>query len=109
MSAQPQPLPNGANGEATRDERGRFVVGYRGGPGNPYAAQTAKLRAALLAAVTEDDITNAIAALRIKAIAGDVVAIRELLDRTLGKPSPSDLSERLERIEAVLMQQGIPL
>lgn len=39
-----------------RDQRGRFAKGNAGGPGNPHAAQVARLRAALLNAITEDDI-----------------------------------------------------
>ena len=104
-----QPLPNGPNGAPQRDERGRFVLGWRGGPGNPNSAQTAKLRSALLAAVTVDDMTKAVAALRENALAGDVVAIRELLDRCLGKPAQSDLQERLERIESHLISMGAVL
>jgi hypothetical protein len=34
--------------------------------------------------------------------AGDVAAIRELLTRSLGKPTEIDLIERLDRIEAEL-------
>jgi hypothetical protein len=94
-----------ANGENGRDANGRFAPGWKGGPGNPHARKTAKLRAALLAAVTETDLTKAAAALLAKAVKGDVIAFRELCDRVLGRPSPSDLHERVERIEEILEQR----
>jgi hypothetical protein len=36
------------------------------------------------------------------AMADDLDAIRELLDRTLGKPVPSDTLERIEKLEQLL-------
>jgi hypothetical protein len=37
--------------------------------------------------------------------AGELAAIRELLDRTIGKPSQSELLERVERLETMLENQ----
>ena len=71
--------PNG------RDHRGKFAPGNPGGPGNPHVRKVAKLRRAMLAAVSTDDIKAVVAKLVEKALDGDVVAIRELLDRCLGK------------------------
>lgn len=68
-----------------RDEQGRFAKGNAGGPGNPYAATTARLRAALLSAVTEQDIRDVIAALVAQARQGNVPAARELLERVCGR------------------------
>ncbi len=93
------PSPNGANG---RDDRGRFSVGNPGGRGNPHAAQVGRLRAALLEAVTPEDIAAIIARLIEQAKGGDVRAIKEVFDRTLGKPQEADFIERLEAIEASL-------
>jgi len=70
-----------------RDGRGKFAVGNPGGPGNPHFRKVAKLRRAMFAAVTPDDIKAAVAKLVEKALEGDVVAIRELLDRCVGKPA----------------------
>ena len=78
----PTPLANGENG---RDVMGRFARGNAGGPGNPYNAQVAKLRAAMMAAVSEQDITQVVAMLIQEAKKGDVAAARELLDRVFGK------------------------
>ncbi len=81
---------------------GRFQPGNPGGRGNPFAKRVAALRSALLDAVTPEDIANAIRALIEKAKSGDVAAVRELLDRCIGKPQETDLFERLEALEASL-------
>ena len=94
-----QPSPNGANG---RDQRGRFSVGNVGGPGNPHARKTAELRAALMRAVTPEELERAAKALLGKALKGDVVAFRELVDRTLGRSVASDLLERLQALEEMV-------
>ncbi len=77
----PAPSPNG------RTSRGRFTVGNPGGPGNPYARRVAALREALLASVTEADIKAVARALVARARDGEVPAVRELLDRLLGRTS----------------------
>lgn len=77
----PAPSPNG------RTSRGRFAVGNPGGPGNPYARRVAALREALLASVTEADIRAVAQALVARAKQGDVPAVRELLDRLVGRTS----------------------
>lgn len=80
-----------ANG---RGANGRFVKGeYPGGPGNPFARQVAQLRAKLLQSVTEDDVEKVAKRLVALAKKGNIAAIRELLDRCLGKPQQNvDLS-----------------
>lgn len=95
------PSTNGANG---RDARGRFAVGNAGGPGNPHAARVGQLRAALLDAVTPADVRAIVSALVEQAKAGDVRAIREVLDRTLGKPVEADFVERLDALEHLLSE-----
>lgn len=90
------PKENGANG---RDEKGRFVEGNRGGPGNPNAIKVAKLREALLAAVTAKDLREVVKALIREAKKGDVAAARELLDRTIGKVTNTiGVDDRLENL-----------
>ena len=93
------PSPNGPNG---RDASGRFAQGNAGGPGNPHAAQVGQLRRALLDAVTAEDIRAIAAKLVEMAKDGNVAAIKELLDRTLGKPHEADLIERIERLENLI-------
>jgi len=99
------PSTNGQNG---RDAAGRFTKGNAGGPGNPHAARVAQLRSALLNAVTEDDMIAVARALIHKAKLGDVPAIRELCERTLGKPLEPDLLQRLEDLEHQLEHPDKP-
>src|SRR5258708_1902996 len=92
MKTPPSPTdPNGG-----RDLHGRFAPGNRAAVGNPYATRIAKLRSALLGAVTDDDVRKVIKALVKEAKAGNIPAVKELFDRTLGKPVEADLIERLE-------------
>lgn len=100
-----RPSPNGVTvpdvdiGSDARDRRGRFTPGNSGGPGNPHAAQVAKLRAALLEAVTPQDLRAVVAALVKAAKGGSVPAARELMERILGKPTEWDFLARLEALE----------
>ena len=76
------PSTNGSNGH---DTNGRFAAGNQFGRGNPLAAQVARLRSAMLSAVTEDDMKAVVGKLVALAKDGDVSAIKLLLDRVLGK------------------------
>jgi hypothetical protein len=84
-----------------RDGGGRFAPGNAGGPGNPHAAKVARLRAALLDAVTPEHIERIAAALVREAEAGNVAAAREVLQRCLGEPSAIDTLARIEQLEHV--------
>jgi hypothetical protein len=85
-----------------RDDTGKFTRGNRIAKGNPHAQKVAKLRSALLRAVTTADLKEVIQALVWKAKEGDVQAIRELLNRTLGPAEAIDLLLRVEKLEGVL-------
>ena len=98
------PSPNGANrvgggGASGRASGGRFAPGNPGGPGNPHAAHVGRLRSALLSAVGPEDLDAIARKLVELAKAGEMPAIRELFDRTLGRPTEADLIERLEALE----------
>jgi hypothetical protein len=93
------PSPTASDG---RDGRGRFAPGNTAARGNPHAAQVSRLRATLLAAITEDDMRQVARVLVEKAKQGDLPAIRELLLRTLGRPLEGDLLDRIERLESAL-------
>lgn len=80
------PSTKGDNG---RDAKGRFVPGWKGGPGNPHAAAVGAWRSALAEAVTPEDIRQVTDKLVSEAKAGESWAVRELLDRCLGKPTHS--------------------
>src|SRR5438105_853177 len=71
-----------------RDRKGRFGKGNQGGPGNPFARQTARLRQLLLESVSEDDLRAIIATVKEKALEGDLGAVKLLLSYTVGKPLP---------------------
>lgn len=101
MTTKP-PSPNGRNGESGkgRDGRGRFAAGNTGGPGNPYAAAAGRWRAAVIASVSEEDVRAVMRALIAAAKRGEAWAVREFMDRTLGRPVEADLVARLEALEA---------
>lgn len=68
-----------------RQKNGVFRVGTAPGPGNPHAAQVAKLRARLFAACEPEEFDKIAAALVRGAKTGSVDHIRELFDRLFGK------------------------
>ena len=81
------PLANGGHGRLEHDSRGRFLPGNRAavGRGNPHADRVHAWRNALAATVTEADLRAVIATVVEQAKAGERWAVRELLDRCLGK------------------------
>lgn len=82
------PLPNGANGSTTaegRDSHGRFIKGWKGGPGNPHAKRVGQIRSVLLDAVSDDDVKAIVKALVDQAREGDVRAAAELFNRLIGR------------------------
>lgn len=100
-----RPLPNGSNGEAERDSRGRFLPGNGGGPGNPQAALTARWRAVFNQAVTPELVREAVKQLAKAVRKGERWAVLELLDRTIGRPDKSTLTERVEALEQAIQEQ----
>ena len=89
------PSTNGDNGPATspaeglaefRDDKGRFLPGNPGGPGNPQAHNVGAWRMALADSVSADDIAQVMGKLVEAAKAGAAWAVRELFDRCFGKP-----------------------
>ncbi|HEY8665649.1 MAG TPA: hypothetical protein VIL86_03245 [Tepidisphaeraceae bacterium] len=78
------PSTHGTNG---KDASGRFARGNKLGRGNPLAGRAAKIRAVLLAKLTPAAVGEIADKLIAQAKTGDIAAIRELLDRTIGKPA----------------------
>jgi len=93
------PSPTEDNG---RNEHGQFTPGNRFGVGNPYAKRTGELRAALLDAVTPDDMRAIAGKLVALAKEGNTIAARILFDRVLGKPLEADICSRIEELETQL-------
>jgi hypothetical protein len=89
-----------------RDARGRFVAGNQGGPGNPFARQTARLRKAMLAAVTDADIQAIVAKLIELAKGGDVAASKLVLAYAIGKPDEAVDPDTVDVHEFQLYQQA---
>jgi hypothetical protein len=85
-----------------RDEFGRFVKGNRAAKGNPFAKKVARLRAALLGAITPADMRTIIKKLIKQARSGDLAAAREVFDRAVGRPQELDFIEKLENLERML-------
>jgi len=79
------PTPERPKGEIVRGEGGKFAPGTCGGTGNPNAKKVAAWRQALVDAVTAEDLEAIIRQLVVTARAGDPWAVREILDRCLGK------------------------
>jgi hypothetical protein len=97
-------VPNPTSSQ--RDERGRFVAGNKGGPGNPFARQTALLRKTMLAAVTEADIQAIVAKLIELALGGDVAASKLVLAYALGRPAEAVDPDTVEAHEFQLYHQA---
>lgn len=105
------------NGDNGRDQTGRFVAGNRLGQGNPHIRKVSRLRSMLLNCVSDEDFQAVIAKLVEEAKQGELGAIRELLDRMLGKPErtlsvglmeeqPNDIDAEIESVaEQILKQQ----
>src|SRR5439155_25512773 len=76
-----------SGGDTGRDPKGRFAAGNAGGPGNPFARQTAQLRAALVQRVTSEDMGVIADELIFKARNGNLAAIKLLFQYVIGKPT----------------------
>ena len=91
-------------GAIGRTANGQFAPGNACGRGNPQARRVARLRSELLRAVTPQDLREVVAALLAKAKAGEIAAVKELLQRLLGPPVELDLLQRIEALEASLAE-----
>ena len=77
----------GANGVSGRNKKtGQFVTGNSGGPGRKPGPQP-RYRGALIRCVDQEPFGQIVAQVIKAAKAGEPWALREMLDRTLGKAS----------------------
>jgi len=112
----PPPSPNGSNGDrppanpTATDGRdpasGRFLPGWKGGPGNPHARAVAARRKALLGAVTPEDIARVGKKLLEMAEGGDVPAIALLFKYIIGQPRPARDPDWLDVEEFDLLRRS---
>lgn len=72
-----------------RDSGGRFTAGNKGGPGNPFARQTAVFRKAIQDAITADDLAAITMALIDKARNGDMAAAKLVFSYAAGRRGPT--------------------
>ncbi len=106
------PSPNGSNGHAPpatdgRDPAsGKFVKGWKGGPGNPAARAVAARRKALLDAVSPEDVGRVARKLCEQALAGDVAASKVLLSYVVGRPAEVPNPDTLDLQEFQLLAQN---
>jgi hypothetical protein len=101
---------NGQNGSATagdRDGAGRFAAGNKGGPGNPFARQTAAARKAIADAVTPEQLAAIAAVLIKKAMEGDVAAAKLVFSYAAGKPTPAPDPDTLDAHELAVRRGGV--
>jgi hypothetical protein len=79
------PSVNGGNGEGRDPKSGRFVKGWKGGPGNPDGKRAQAWRQEFLRTVTPADVRAVVQTLVRLAKAGEPWAIHELFERAFGK------------------------
>jgi hypothetical protein len=77
------------NGKKGHDGKGHFTAGNQGGLENPCIKSAAETRAAMMVAVSQDDLRAIVRALVKKAKMGDTEAARLVLERLIGKPLAS--------------------
>jgi hypothetical protein len=98
--------PNTATPPPGRDARGRFAPGNPGGPGNPFARQSARLRQVLLEVFDEQEMRQVAFTLRLLAQSGNLTAIKLVLQYLIGKPGAAVDPDRLEVEEWKLAQES---
>jgi hypothetical protein len=106
MSTSATAPQNTATPPPGRDARGRFAPGNPGGPGNPFARQTAQLRKVLLEVVTPEEMRQVAFTLLLRAKTGNLPAIKLLLQYVIGKPAEGVDPDRLEVEEWKLAQES---
>lgn len=100
-------MSDGGNGEYLRDEHGHFLPGNKGGPGYPGAAKVFEFRKAIQEAVEPGVAAAIIRKAATLALAGNIDAMRLVLDRLVGKPTEhvkveGDLKHTVATIQAGL-------
>jgi hypothetical protein len=107
-------LPADDNGDPTpspsspgREANGRFRKGNLGGPGNPFARQTAALRKHLLEAVTKEDMDAICTMLILRARGGSIPHLKLLFSYVIGKPTDAVNPDTLDRQEMEQYRQEL--
>lgn len=101
VTQMPGPRPINAPPERPHHERTKlqlFSKGGKGGPGNPCSKQVNRFRIAIINAVTADDVRDIIKELVRQAKGGYLPAIKELLNRLIGKAPAFDTLHVIEQV-----------
>ena len=120
--SEPQATPEATPSPESRAADGTFAAANQYGRGNPFVRKVAACRAALMEAVTEQDIKDIAIKLRDDAKAGDKAATKLLFQYVIGKPQPAVDPDTLDAQEMRTfaantlppealeqMQQNVPL
>lgn len=101
-----KPSQNGnADPAAGKDPTsGKFVRGNRLGRGNAVPRRAATFRAELYRCVTRDDFRAVVGVLVEQAKKGRAWAVKEFMERILGKPIEPDVLLKLEQVEHLLAE-----
>jgi hypothetical protein len=94
------PLPSG------RDAHGRFTKGNAGGPGNPFARQSAALQRAFRSVVSEEKAQALAQKLMDMALEGNLPAMKLLLTYAIGRPQEAVDPDTLDIQEWALWRQA---
>jgi hypothetical protein len=114
------PITNGSNGGAAaslpptastggREANGRFSKDNPGGPGNPFARQSAALRKRVQAKLTDEKLDKIVDTLIAEAEQGNVAAAKLLLAYGIGQPTPAadpdslDLQKKAEKVSGPIL------
>lgn len=95
--------------ECTRDDQGRFSKGNRGGPGNPYARQTARLLKVIRDAVSVEDLHSITRKMVEMAQNGDTAATKILFSYVVGKPLSAGQPDLVDHDEWELHKKNASL
>ena len=114
--------PDGAPRERDpwRDERGRFLPGNPGGPGNPHVKEMSRLRAHFRSMSPGVVFETIAAVLQSKALGGHYPSLKLYLEYMMGKPDKSvdfddlylhDLEQAIKRgrLERAAAEAGVEL
>jgi hypothetical protein len=104
-NGQASDAPKPENGG--REANGRFGYGNGGGPGNPFARQTALIRKAAAEAATPEKAKALMDALHESALKGDTAAARLWLAYSAGKPTASADPDALDAHELKLRREAV--
>ena len=92
-----------------RGADGKFIKGWKGGPGNPQIKRVQQWKRALRRALTRERMEKIWEVLVKKAMEAEPWAIHEVFDRAYGKPSqPVEVDGELVHLVAIKLEFDRP-